>query len=755
MAELSAEMSRRTITATIDGMSETYEGGRTFHWFLDGEFVATQSTLDKEGSRSYTFDAVPYKAQHLVAVHVKDYDDDEVFGEFYASVNDTMFLWSWAASNGSATGEQTQTAYAAAASKGMTASFSRFVWNDLVELLASTVPTWNPKYTEIDDTLMAMPYEDLTADRFNSVVYNIGNPWMFWNYKTDREGYLGRLAVRGVKDSGESADTVYGEYLIELAKKLNVLIDAEGEFGAGYAKLMGHEDAKGLRTYEYLPLRAPFSRRASHDAALRLVRNFPILFAPASRYLTRMGRLWTVPYVTLSPDEAKHLTTRIRSRTSRDFSLAIDNHRPLYIDAQLASTPLATLRTAAARVIQMAVASLTDPDIVLSPTGTKSLVASILSATTPNVTLSATEASAFAAELAIPSVLLADLLSIASTPLEIAATHATAPDALLTTPTVAKLLLSGAAHLTDTLTMSTLQAKSAWHTGRISAAEPSVQMAALTAARMIYTSDDALVAVLDAVLRTPLPARLQHEVAENLAAVLGAVMRTPPPLHLNHETGVALRTLLDAPMRTPLSSRMLLDALEKDAKTGIITLSDTPSLDMGVNILETFRDVLDVALAAQPSVYIPGVTAASTSTANGTLEPQLTEPMTLASETAVTGDATMVSPNGASGGMDGVYITTFAATMELDGVVDVEWVTKDGANLYIRGAWDSWNDGDNLQIDTTEFYAPVRDGSNLHIRSVWRSYQDDAEANIDLDVFYKPVRTGNNLYIKSDIFGGE
>lgn len=755
MAELSAEMSRRTITATIDGMSETYENGRTFHWYLDGELVETQSTMDKEGSRSYTFKSVPYKAQHIVELYVNDYDDEEAFGEFATTVNDTMFLWSWVASNGSATREQTQTAYAAAASKGMTASFSRFVWNDLVELLASTVSMWNPKYTETDDTLMAMPYEDLTADRFNSVVHNIGNPWMFWNYKTDREGYLGRLTVRGVKDSGESADTVYGEYLIELAKKLNVLIDAEGEFGAGYAKLMGHEDAKGLRTYEYLPLRAPFSRRASHDAALRLVRNFPILFAPTSRYLTRIGRLWTVPYVTLSPDEAKHLTTRIRSRTGRDFSLAIDNHRPLYVDAQLASTPLAALQNAVACVIRVAVASLTDPDIALSPTGTKNLAASILSATTPNVALSVTEASAFAVELAIPSVLLADLLSIASTPLEIAATHATAPDALLTTPTVAKLLLSGAAHLTDTLTMSTLQAKSAWHTGRISAAEPSVQMAALTAARMIYTSDDTLGAVLDAVLRTPLPARLQHEIAENLAAVLDATMRTPPPLHLNHETGVALRTLLDATLRTPLPARMLLDALEKDAKTGIITLSDTPSLDMGVNILETFRDVLDVALAAQPSVYIPEVTAASTSTANGTLEPQLTEPMTHASETAVTGDATMISPNGASSGMDGVYVTAFAAVMELDGVVDVEWVTKDGANLYIRGAWDAWNDGDNLQIDTTEFYAPVRDGSNLHIRSVWRSYQDDTEANIDLDVFYKPVRTGSNLYIKSDIFGGE
>lgn len=110
-----------------------------------------------------------------------------------------------------------------------------------------------------------------------------------------------------------------------------------------------------------------------------------------------------------------------------------------------------------------------------------------------------------------------------------------------------------------------------------------------------------------------------------------------------------------------------------------------------------------------------------------------------------------------------------------------------GSNLYIRSAWISWNDGDNLHIDIPEFYVPVREGSNLHIRTVWFSYKDQSEVCIDTDIFYKPeksgsnlhirsvdtiwtdgsagnvdtdyfldpIRTGNNLHIRSDVFGGE
>ena len=85
---------------------------------------------------------------------------------------------------------------------------------------------------------------------------------------------------------------------------------------------------------------------------------------------------------------------------------------------------------------------------------------------------------------------------------------------------------------------------------------------------------------------------------------------------------------------------------------------------------------------------------------------------------------------------------------------DSDWVIQTGTNLHIRGIWSGWIDGEHLQIDTAEFYEPVRDGSNLYIRSVNKSWVDGSSANIDTDFFLDPIQTGSNLYIRQDVLGG-
>lgn len=142
-------------------------------------------------------------------------------------------LWSWNKSNGSATDAQTVAAYESTTTRGYTADFSRHVWNDLVitlnKLLITAGLEWDEKYTSFPDAQVHVPNGLLTARMFNSVRYNIENAsftaWT-WEFDYTQVGYVGRNDFYGVADVGEErADIVYGWYIIELARKLNVLIE--------------------------------------------------------------------------------------------------------------------------------------------------------------------------------------------------------------------------------------------------------------------------------------------------------------------------------------------------------------------------------------------------------------------------------------------------------------------------------------------------------------------------------------------------
>jgi len=139
--------------------------------------------------------------------------------------------WSWEKAGATATQAQVKVAYEAIKNKGQTKDFSRFVWNDIVDKLYSALTgageSWDDKYTTYSAAIIQSAYGNLTADIFNSVAYNIEKPigglWK-WAYVEDFTGYLGRERVKGVSTNPENADTVYGAYIEELTRKLNVLI---------------------------------------------------------------------------------------------------------------------------------------------------------------------------------------------------------------------------------------------------------------------------------------------------------------------------------------------------------------------------------------------------------------------------------------------------------------------------------------------------------------------------------------------------
>ena len=120
--------------------------------------------------------------------------------------------WSWSSSNGSATAAQTAAAYRAITNNGFVSDFSYVVWNDMVSkvnnVLSASSGSWNSKYATYSETLIHSSDRTLTAEKFNSLRYNIG---------------LG--ASTGIAEVS-SGDTVYGSYFITIANALNTWIDS-------------------------------------------------------------------------------------------------------------------------------------------------------------------------------------------------------------------------------------------------------------------------------------------------------------------------------------------------------------------------------------------------------------------------------------------------------------------------------------------------------------------------------------------------
>ena len=114
-------------------------------------------------------------------------------------------------SNGDASSSQTKSAYNAVTSKGETSDFSYKVWNDLVnkvnEVQKEKGKSWSNEYATYSNTLMSSSSTTLTANRFNSLRYNIG-----------------KYHSTGISEVN-TGDIVYGSYFITLTNKLNEWIN--------------------------------------------------------------------------------------------------------------------------------------------------------------------------------------------------------------------------------------------------------------------------------------------------------------------------------------------------------------------------------------------------------------------------------------------------------------------------------------------------------------------------------------------------
>lgn len=113
-----------------------------------------------------------------------------------------------------------------------TKNFAKEAWNAIIDSLADAFTAagleWDTAYTSSTNAKITQAYGELSAAKFNSIRYNIEWPapikWA-WATQEDFRGYLGRTEVRGRVNYGGRCDSVYPEYILELARRLNLLLE--------------------------------------------------------------------------------------------------------------------------------------------------------------------------------------------------------------------------------------------------------------------------------------------------------------------------------------------------------------------------------------------------------------------------------------------------------------------------------------------------------------------------------------------------
>lgn len=114
----------------------------------------------------------------------------------------------------------------------LVSGFAKETWNAIIDKLLETLTEagleWDDKYTSASEAKITEPYGALKAKMFNSVRHNIDFSapvgWG-WSNNIDFRGYVGRDDFKGYSVYGKDCDYFYPEYIIELVRKLNLLIE--------------------------------------------------------------------------------------------------------------------------------------------------------------------------------------------------------------------------------------------------------------------------------------------------------------------------------------------------------------------------------------------------------------------------------------------------------------------------------------------------------------------------------------------------
>lgn len=204
------------LATEVSGLSSGYAATRRFTYYLDDVQVAVITMAPGPTYTNYTYRNLQPNTRYDLRVKIQRNSDglflDELTTYGY-TLDNRPELWDWNTSNGSASYSQTRNAYNAITSQGRPSNFSYLVWNDIVDKLMEVLDWlgvgWSSQHLSYSATRMSSGDRTMTADRINSVIYNIGV-----NYN--------RFPL---EDIYKRSDAVLGQYFITITNGINSIIN--------------------------------------------------------------------------------------------------------------------------------------------------------------------------------------------------------------------------------------------------------------------------------------------------------------------------------------------------------------------------------------------------------------------------------------------------------------------------------------------------------------------------------------------------
>ena len=113
----------------------------------------------------------------------------------------------------------------------LVSGFQKETWNAIIDQILAALSaagmSWDSRYTTAAKAKITEAYGPLSAKMFNSVRYNIDRPapvgWGWANNPKIR-GFVGREDFKGYADYGLNGDLFYAEYLLEMVRRLNLML---------------------------------------------------------------------------------------------------------------------------------------------------------------------------------------------------------------------------------------------------------------------------------------------------------------------------------------------------------------------------------------------------------------------------------------------------------------------------------------------------------------------------------------------------
>lgn len=609
-------------------------------------------------------------------------------------------LFDWSGSNGSATAEQTQAAYTAMTSQGPCSDFSRFVWNDLVDTLSGALTAaglaWNESYGTAESAKITSYLGALTAQKFNNVRHNIQNlinaTWP-WEFNPTISGYLGRVNMRGVSSYGANADILYGWYIEELAKMINITIQVlrndeilsrmvhtgesqtfpKVDFFPAVAGFMAHKwTIESDSRSDLLPAVAGFLNSGTSVLSGQFVA--PDIFPPdlmASCEISctaGTARLWTH-----TPGQMAHQwaskTTNQAALVDMMFVSWLRHRRSIQTSYQ------AKLVFSNSYYASSAIASLTAAAAALDRVGPLALGAVIAGITANGAAIAYHEPWPLLHSHASRSYSRAEDLQTFLPAFFLAIQHNRSTCNADTSMYLPRMLQffqrSGTEYQATAGVYPSGQMESQLHAKTSHAAPVSVHLP-----KALDTAESSHSVQESAMLKGE-PEYLQTESRSNSTETAEIIAGQPQYIKNEDTSRSAHLVFLD-----PVLPEQL--AAEKYSVT-----ANSAQLHRIVKRNLKVSQIIRTAVHATLSFY-------------------------------------QIQPE----------------EIWFDPI-------QNGSDLYIRSAWLFWNDGDKGHIDTDVWYEVIREGSNLYIRSVDSSYQDREAAFIDLSLWLSPIQEGENLRIRS------